>query len=79
VKAACDALGTNLQAEDLASRIEVDEETAVAQHLTKEDIAASVRNGKATDELGASDIGNDSEDNGDNSCEVVVQKLSKIY
>jgi hypothetical protein len=79
MKAACDALGTNLQADDLASWIEVDEETPVAQHLSEEkDIAASVKNGKTADELGASDTGSDSEDNGDDSCEVVVPKLSKV-
>jgi hypothetical protein len=77
VKAVCDALGSNLQADDLASWIEVDE-TPVVQHLNEEDIAASVKNEKTTDELGASDIGSDSEDNGDDSCEVVVPKLSKV-
>jgi hypothetical protein len=51
VKAACDALGTNLQADDLASWIEVDEETPVVQHLSEEDITASVKNGKTTDNL----------------------------
>jgi hypothetical protein len=50
-----DALGTNLQAGDLASWIEADEETSVAQHVSEDDVAASVRNGKTTDELGASD------------------------
>jgi hypothetical protein len=78
VKAACDALGTNLQADDLASWIEVDEETLVVQHLSEEDIAASVRNGKTTDKLGAIDAGSVLEDNGDDSCEVVVPKLSKV-
>jgi hypothetical protein len=78
VKAACDALGTNLKADDLASRIEVDEETPVSQHLSEEDIAASMKNGKTTEELGASGTGSDSEDNGDNSCEVVVPKLGKM-
>jgi hypothetical protein len=48
------------------------------QHLSEEDIAASVKNGKTTDELGASDTGSDSEGNGDDSCEVVVPKLSKV-
>jgi hypothetical protein len=42
LKAACDAFGANLQADDLASWIEVDEGTAVAQHLSEEDIAASL-------------------------------------
>jgi hypothetical protein len=78
VKAACDALGTDLQADDLASRIEVDEETPVAQHLSEEDIAASVKNGKTTDELEASDKRSDSEDSGDDPCEMVVTKLSKV-
>jgi hypothetical protein len=68
VKAACDALGTNLQADDLASWIEADDETPVAQRLSEEDIAASVKNGKTTAERGASDTGSDSEDNGDDSC-----------
>jgi hypothetical protein len=58
----------------VASWIEVDEETLVMQHLSEEDITASVKNGKTTDELGASD----SEDNSDDSCEVVVPKLSKV-
>jgi hypothetical protein len=40
------------------------------QHLNEEDIAAFVKNWKTTDELGASDTGNDSEDNGDDSFEV---------
>jgi hypothetical protein len=78
MKAACDALGINLQADDLASWIEVDEETPVSQHLSEEDIATSMKNGKTTDELGASDIGSDPEDNGDDSCEMVVPKLSKV-
>jgi hypothetical protein len=78
VKAVCDAISTNLQADDLASWIEVDEETAIVQHLSEEDIAASVKNGKTTDELGASDTGSNSEDNGDDSCEVVIPKLSKV-
>jgi hypothetical protein len=40
MKAACDALGTNLQADDLASWIEADDETPVALHLSEENIAA---------------------------------------
>jgi hypothetical protein len=78
VKAAYDALCTNLQADDLESWIEVDEETPVTQHLSEEDIAASVNNGKTAEELGASDTGSDSEGNGNDSCEVVVPKLSKV-
>jgi hypothetical protein len=78
VKAACDALGTNLQADDLASWSEVDEETPASQHLGKEGIASSVKDGNKTDELGASDSGSDSEYNGDDSCEVLVPKLSKV-
>jgi hypothetical protein len=66
-----------MHSDDLASWIEVDEDP-VAQHLSQEDIAASVTNGKTTDELGASDTGSNSEDNGDYSCEVVVPKLSKV-
>jgi hypothetical protein len=57
---------------------EVDEETPVAQHLNEDDIAASVKDGKTTDRLGASDTGSDSEDNGDYTCEVMVPKLSKV-
>jgi hypothetical protein len=78
MKAVCDTLGINLQADDLASCIEVDEETPVEKHFSEEDIAASVKNGKTTDKLGASDTGSDSEDNGGDSCEVVVPKLSKV-
>jgi hypothetical protein len=37
-----------------------------------------VKNGKTTDELGASDTGSDSAGNGNDSCEVVVPKLSKV-
>jgi hypothetical protein len=78
VEAACDALGITLQADDLASWIDVDEETPIARRLIEEDIAASVKNGKTTDELGASDTRSDSEDNGDDSCEVMVPKLNKV-
>jgi hypothetical protein len=78
MKAACDALGTNLQADDLASWIEIDEETLITQHLSEDDIAASVKNGKTTDELRTSDTGSDSEDTADYSCEVVIPKLSKV-
>jgi hypothetical protein len=42
LKAACDALSTNLQAGDIVSWIEVDEKTSVAQHLSEKDFAASV-------------------------------------
>jgi hypothetical protein len=77
VKAVFDALSTNLQAGDLASWIEVDE-TPVTQHLSEEAIATSVKNGKKTGGLGANDTRIDSENNGDDSCEVVVPKLSKV-
>jgi hypothetical protein len=55
VKAACDTLGANLQADGLASWIKVDEGTLVSQHLSEEDIAASVKDGKTSDKLGAID------------------------
>jgi hypothetical protein len=40
VKAACDALDTNSQPDGLASWMEVDDKTTVAQHLGEEDAAA---------------------------------------
>jgi hypothetical protein len=48
------------------------------QHLSEEDIAASVKNVKTTDKLETSDTGSDSEDNGVDSCEVVIPELSKV-
>jgi hypothetical protein len=78
MKSVCDALGTNLQVDNLASWIEVDEETLVARHFSEEDIATPVKNGKTTDRLGASDTGSDSEGNGCDSCKVMVPKLSKV-
>jgi hypothetical protein len=48
MKAACDSFTTNLQADNLASWIEVGEETLMMQHLSEEDIAASVKNRKTT-------------------------------
>jgi hypothetical protein len=35
--------------------------------FSDEDVVASVKNGRTTDELGASDTGSDSENNGDES------------
>jgi hypothetical protein len=35
-------------------------------------------NGKENDKLGPGDTGNDSESNSDDSCEVMVPKLSKV-
>jgi hypothetical protein len=78
VKAAHDALSTNLQADDLASWIKADGETLIIQHLSDEKIAASVKNGETTDEPQASDTGSDSEQNGSDSCDVVVPKLSEV-
>jgi hypothetical protein len=48
-----DGLDTDLQADGVASWIEVDKEIPVTQHLGEENIAASVKNGKTTDELGS--------------------------
>jgi hypothetical protein len=48
------------------------------QNLSEEDTAASVKNRKTTEELGTSDRRSNSEDNGDDSCEVMVPKLSKV-
>jgi hypothetical protein len=55
MEAVCGARDTNLQVDSLVSWIEVDEKTPVTQHLSKEDIAASVKNGTTADELGHSD------------------------
>jgi hypothetical protein len=52
---------------------EVDEKTLDAHHHNEEDITASVKNGKTTDGLGASDSKNN-----DHSYEVVVPKLSTV-
>jgi hypothetical protein len=72
VEAACVALGSNLEPGDLAAWIEVDAETLVMQHLTEEEVAAYVKNGKTCDELGVSDSRSGSENSSDYSCEVVV-------
>jgi hypothetical protein len=48
------------------------------QHLSEKDIAGFVQNGKTTVELEANDTGSDLEDSGDDSCAVVVPKLSKV-
>jgi hypothetical protein len=74
MKAACDVLNSNLETDHLAAWIEVDVETLVEQHLSYENIAASVKCGKTTDELGASD----SENSHNDSCEIVVTELNKI-
>jgi hypothetical protein len=78
MKAECDALGSNFEADDLTAWTEIDEETLVTQHLGKEDTVSSMKNGKTTDALGTSDTGSDSENNGDDSCEVSVPKLRKL-
>jgi hypothetical protein len=50
----------------------------VAQHLSEEAIIASVKNWKTVDALGASDMRSVSEDNGDDSSEVMVPELNKV-
>jgi hypothetical protein len=77
MKATCDELGTILQADDLLSLTEVDEET-ICEYLNEYNTAASVKNGKTTNKLQASDKESDSEDNCDDPCEVVVPKLNKM-
>jgi hypothetical protein len=47
------------------------------QHLSEKDTVASVKNGKTNDEHRVSDIRSGSKDKGDDSCEVVIPKLSK--
>lgn len=59
-------------------RSEVNAETSVMQYLSQEDIEASVKTGKTTNKLGISDAGSESEDSGDDSCNVVRPKLSKV-
>lgn len=49
MKATCDALGNNLEADDLAAWFEVDAETLVVQHLGEEDITSSAKGGKRAD------------------------------
>jgi hypothetical protein len=78
MKAACDALGRNVEADGMAAWIEVDVVTPAVQHCSEGAVTASVKNGKADDELGAGDTGSDSENNTDDSCEVMVLKLSKV-
>jgi hypothetical protein len=46
--------------------------------IGEEDIAASAKSRKIRDKLGASGTGSDSENNCDDSCEVVVPKLSEV-
>jgi hypothetical protein len=46
VKAACDALSSNLEADDPAAWTEEDEKTPVMQHLSDEYTTAFVKNGK---------------------------------
>jgi hypothetical protein len=61
VKVMCNALSINLQADNLASWIKVNEGTLITQLLHEEDITVSVKNGKTTDEPGASDTESNSE------------------
>jgi hypothetical protein len=69
MKAACDAFGSNLEA---------DAEMLVIQYFTGKDVKASVQNGKTTDELGTSDSGShprNSTDDTSEACEVMVPKI----
>jgi hypothetical protein len=77
MKAVCDALSSDVQANNFMFWIKVDQETQFMQHLSEEDIATSEKNGKTTDALGPRDTGGYSEVNGDDSYEVVVPELSK--
>jgi hypothetical protein len=45
---------------------------------SEEEILASVKNGKTNDKCETSDTECDSEDNGDNSCKVVVPALNRV-
>jgi hypothetical protein len=45
---------------------------------SEEDIAFSVKTGTTTVELRGSDTGSDSEGNGEDSCEMVIPKLSRV-
>lgn len=65
MKATCDALGSNLEAGNLAAWFEVDAETLVVQYLGEEDITNSVESGKTADEFRACDTGSDSENSSD--------------
>jgi hypothetical protein len=56
-----------------AAWIELDEKTWDEHYLNEEDLRASVKIGKTTDGIGASDSKNN-----DHSCEVVVPKLSTV-
>jgi hypothetical protein len=48
------------------------------QSISVKKISVSLRNRKTTDEVGASDTKSDSEDNGDDSWEIVVLKLNEM-
>jgi hypothetical protein len=70
MKAACDAFSNNLGADDLTAWIEANVETPVVLHFS----------GKWEGKwwTAAGDTGSDSENNIDDSCEVMVPKLSKV-
>lgn len=74
MKAVCDALVCNLEADYMTYWAEVSEGTPVGYFVSEEDIAAFVKSGKTTDELGASDT----KTSIDGCCEVVVPKLSRV-
>jgi hypothetical protein len=69
MKAAYDALGSNLEA---------DAEMLVIQYLSEKDVKASVQNGRTTNELGTSDTGSHPRNSTDGTYEVVVPKLSGV-
>jgi hypothetical protein len=46
MKSACDPLSSNLELDNLAAWTEVEGETLVTQHLSEEDMATSLKNGK---------------------------------
>jgi hypothetical protein len=54
--------------DDLGAWVEADVGTLAIQHLSEEDITASMKNGKTADELGANDVESDSEHNCDDYC-----------
>jgi hypothetical protein len=78
MKSACEGLSSNLEVDDLAAQTEVDVETMVTKHLNHTDMATSPKNGKISHEPGASNTGSNSENKGDDSCEGVAPKLSKV-
>jgi hypothetical protein len=65
MKVACNALGSNLEVDDLTALIDVDAETPVMQYLREVDIIASVRNGMTADKPGANNTRSDLENNDD--------------